>query len=108
MSEPRLVLGFQLVDVTADEAIDTGFHRFSFGCGHRGDVEAIRKPGHESTGWEPFHAPAEAKRPAAVVKLGFVLNVSDPTTGPDYQLLILIAPSTGRVWRTRRFPCHRP
>ena len=52
---------------------------FDYGCGHGGDVEAIRKLGHESIGWDPVHAPDEPKQSAAVVNLGFVLNViEDP------------------------------
>jgi len=52
---------------------------FDYGCGHGGDVEAIEKLGHESTGWDPVHAPKVAKQAADVVNLGFVLNViEDP------------------------------
>ena len=52
---------------------------FDYGCGHGGDVEAIRKLGHESIGWDPVHAPDEPKQSADVVNLGFVLNViEDP------------------------------
>ena len=52
---------------------------FDYGCGHGGDVEAIEKLGHESTGWDPVHAPNVPKQAADVVNLGFVLNViEDP------------------------------
>ncbi len=52
---------------------------FDYGCGHGGDVEAIGKLGHESSGWDPVHAPDRAKPSADVVNLGFVLNViEDP------------------------------
>jgi DNA phosphorothioation-associated putative methyltransferase len=52
---------------------------FDYGCGHGGDVVAIEKLGHESTGWDPVHAPEVAKQAADVVNLGFVLNViEDP------------------------------
>lgn len=52
---------------------------FDFGCGYGGDVEAIRKLGHESNGWDPVHAPDHAKQQADVVNLGFILNViEDP------------------------------
>jgi DNA phosphorothioation-associated putative methyltransferase len=52
---------------------------FDYGCGYGGDVEAIRKLGHDSTGWDPVHAPDEPKHSADVVNLGFVLNViEDP------------------------------
>jgi DNA phosphorothioation-associated putative methyltransferase len=52
---------------------------FDYGCGHGGDVEAIEKLGHESTGWDPVHAPNAPKQSADVVNIGFVLNViEDP------------------------------
>ena len=52
---------------------------FDYGCGYGGDVEAIGKLGHHSSGWDPVHAPDEPKQPADVVNLGFVLNViEDP------------------------------
>lgn len=52
---------------------------FDYGCGHGGDVLAIEKLGHPSTGWDPVHAPKVEKQSADVVNLGFVLNViEDP------------------------------
>jgi DNA phosphorothioation-associated putative methyltransferase len=52
---------------------------FDYGCGHGGDVIAIEKLGHSSSGWDPVHAPDEPKQSADVVNLGFVLNViEDP------------------------------
>ena len=48
---------------------------FDYGCGHGGDVAAIRKLGHPSGGWDPIHAPDSPKQAADVVNLGFVLNV---------------------------------
>ncbi len=57
---------------------------FDYGCGHGGDVEAIRKLGHESNGWDPVHAPDKPKQSADVVNLGFVLNViEDPAERVD-------------------------
>jgi hypothetical protein len=52
---------------------------FDYGCGHGGDVDAIRKLGHPSGGWDPVHAPDAPKQSADAVNLGFVLNViEDP------------------------------
>ena len=57
---------------------------FDYGCGHGGDAEAIRRLGHESSGWDPVHAPKEPKQSADVVNLGFVLNViEDPAERVD-------------------------
>lgn len=52
---------------------------FDYGCGHGGDVKAISKLGHVSSGWDPVHAPDGVKQVADVVNLGFILNViEDP------------------------------
>jgi DNA phosphorothioation-associated putative methyltransferase len=52
---------------------------FDYGCGYGGDVEAIGKLGHPSSGWDPVHAPDASRQTADVVNLGFVLNViEDP------------------------------
>ena len=48
---------------------------FDYGCGHGGDVVAIEKFGHSSSGWDPVHAPDLEKQTSDVVNLGFVLNV---------------------------------
>ncbi len=48
---------------------------FDYGCGHGGDVDAIEKLGHASSGWDPVHAPDLEKQTSDVVNLGFVLNV---------------------------------
>ena len=52
---------------------------FDYGCGHGHDVEFLRELGHDSEGWDPIHRPDTALRSAAVVNLGYVLNViEDP------------------------------
>lgn len=57
---------------------------FDYGCGHGGDVAAIEKMGHKSTGWDPVHAPDIPKATADVVNIGFVLNViEDPAERVD-------------------------
>src|SRR5690349_13289984 len=48
---------------------------FDYGCGHGGDLRYLQSRGVEATGWDPHHAPEGAKVPAAVVNLGYVLNV---------------------------------
>ncbi len=57
---------------------------FDYGCGHGTDVDAIGKLGHDSSGWDPVHAPDAPKQSADVVNLGFVLNViEDPAERVD-------------------------
>lgn len=48
---------------------------FDYGCGHGTDIAFLRAMGHNANGWDPNHAPEHELRPAAVVNLGYVLNV---------------------------------
>jgi DNA phosphorothioation-associated putative methyltransferase len=52
---------------------------FDYGSGRGGDVAALRDAGFDASGWDPAYAPDAPKIAAAVVNLGFVLNViEDP------------------------------
>lgn len=52
---------------------------FDYGCGHGDDVRLLEADGISASGWDPYHSAGQAKRPAAVVNLGYVLNViEDP------------------------------
>ena len=52
---------------------------FDYGCGHGMDVEALQNLGYQASGWDPAFRPNVSKIPAAVVNLGYVLNViEDP------------------------------
>lgn len=48
---------------------------FDYGCGHGMDIEALQSLGYRATGWDPAFRPDAPKTPAAVVNLGYVLNV---------------------------------
>ena len=48
---------------------------FDYGCGLGDDVRFLRSLGYHAHGWDPAHQPDEAQRSAAVVNLGYVLNV---------------------------------
>ena len=48
---------------------------FDYGCGHGTDLEFLAALGHAAAGWDPNHRPDAKIRPAAVVNLGYVLNV---------------------------------
>jgi DNA phosphorothioation-associated putative methyltransferase len=48
---------------------------FDYGCGHGMDIEALNSLGYSTTGWDPVFRPRATKAPAAVVNLGYVLNV---------------------------------
>lgn len=50
-----------------------------YGCGRGGDVARLRRAGVRCAGWDPNHRPRGRVAPAAVVNLGFVVNViEDP------------------------------
>lgn len=52
---------------------------FDYGCGQGEDVAALALQGFKAFGWDPHHAPDGPRQPAAIVNLGFVLNVvEDP------------------------------
>ena len=48
---------------------------FDYGCGLGDDVRFLRSLGYDAHGWDPAHRPDETRRGAAVVNLGYVLNV---------------------------------
>jgi DNA phosphorothioation-associated putative methyltransferase len=48
---------------------------FDYGCGYGVDVRQMAELGYESSGWDPFYAPAMARQAADVVNLGYVINV---------------------------------
>lgn len=50
---------------------------FDYGCGRGMDIEALRQLGYAASGWDPAFQPNAPKTPAAVVNLGYVLNVID-------------------------------
>lgn len=53
---------------------------FDFGCGHGMDVEALQKLGYQASGWDPAFRSNAPKSRAAVVNLGFVLNVIEESS----------------------------
>ncbi len=48
---------------------------FDYGCGYGTDIEFLRQLGHAANGWDPYHSPHDERSEAAVVNLGYVLNV---------------------------------
>jgi DNA phosphorothioation-associated putative methyltransferase len=72
MSRPlRLALEAGLI-VAGDDIFD-------YGCGRGEDLEWLRREGLVCEGWDPIHRPDVDRRPAAVVNLGYVVNVvEDP------------------------------
>jgi DNA phosphorothioation-associated putative methyltransferase len=48
---------------------------FDYGCGRGDDLRILGAMGYEGSGWDPVHRPDNAAEPAAVVNLGYVVNV---------------------------------
>lgn len=48
---------------------------FDYGCGKGDDLTGLSKNGIEAHGWDPHFAPDQPKLTAAIVNLGFVINV---------------------------------
>jgi DNA phosphorothioation-associated putative methyltransferase len=52
---------------------------FDYGCGRGDDLWLLRSMGFEAAGWDPVHNPKAPVEAAAVVNLGYVVNViEDP------------------------------
>jgi DNA phosphorothioation-associated putative methyltransferase len=48
---------------------------FDYGCGRGDDLRELQSHGLDALGWDPNHFPEGEKTAAAIVNLGFVLNV---------------------------------
>lgn len=48
---------------------------FDYGCGKGDDLAALAEAGIEGRGWDPYFRNEAARSPAAVVNIGFVINV---------------------------------
>lgn len=48
---------------------------FDYGCGKGGDLRGIQSLGYQAAGWDPYFQQEAQRVPAAVVNLGFVINV---------------------------------
>ena len=62
-----------------DGLLSTETTFFDYGCGRGGDLLRLHKMGVPVAGWDPAFFPDEARTPADVVNLGYVVNViEDP------------------------------
>ena len=48
---------------------------FDYGCGRGDDLRGLEENGVPASGWDPHYAPEQARQSAAIVNLGFVINV---------------------------------
>ncbi|WP_033288302.1 DNA phosphorothioation-associated putative methyltransferase [Amycolatopsis jejuensis] len=71
----RTKLSRPLACAVADKIVTTESTVFDYGCGRGTDLAHLNQLGITSAGWDPAHRPHEARQPAQVVNLGYVLNV---------------------------------
>jgi DNA phosphorothioation-associated putative methyltransferase len=72
LSQPMQLM-LRLGIVTSERSL------FDYGCGQGEDVAALKSQGYQTFGWDPHHAADGLRQAAAIVNLGFVLNViEDP------------------------------
>lgn len=71
----RTALSRPLATALADGLLDPSYSVFDYGCGKGDDVQHLRSLGYDVAGWDPVHRPSEERRSAAIVNLGYVLNV---------------------------------
>lgn len=63
-----------------DGLLDPGTPIFDYGCGRGDDVRTLRNLGFTANGWDPAYAADEARVKAAVVNIGYVVNVIEYPT----------------------------
>ena len=62
-----------------DGLLSTKTTFFDYGCGRGGDLKRLHQMGVAVSGWDPAFFPDEDRTPAAVVNIGYVVNViADP------------------------------
>lgn len=59
---------------------------FDYGCGRGDDLRTLAALGVEASGWDPGHSPDSEKQSAAVVNLGYVVNVIEDRSERDQAL----------------------
>lgn len=59
---------------------------FDYGCGRGDDIRGLQANGVQAAGWDPYYAPAEERKAADIVNLGFVLNVIEDRAERDAAL----------------------
>ncbi|MVZ89010.1 DNA phosphorothioation-associated putative methyltransferase [Microbacter sp. ANSKLAB05] len=71
----RAAISRPMATAIADGLISSETSVFDYGCGKGDDIRHLRSLGYQINGWDPKHRPTAEKRAAAVVNLGFVINV---------------------------------
>lgn len=71
----RVALSRPMATAIADGLLAVGTSVFDYGCGKGDDIRHLHALGLEVDGWDPTHRPGTTPRAAAVVNLGYVINV---------------------------------
>ena len=75
----RTALSRPVQTAITDGLLDPADDLFDYGCGLGDDLRLLKRQGYRASGWDPVHRPDAARRRAAVVNLGYVVNViEDP------------------------------
>lgn len=70
----RTMLSRPLQQAFSDGLLDGG-DVFDYGCGRGDDLKTLVALGIDASGWDPAHRPHDELRTAALVNLGYVINV---------------------------------
>ena len=80
----RVELSRPIKVALADGILNRDLSIFDYGCGHGDDLRLLAKRGIKGYGWDPVHRPGQGRQRAAVVNLGYVVNViENPTERRD-------------------------
>src|SRR5689334_20972603 len=75
----RTALSRPLATAIRDAILTEATSVFDYGCGRGDDLRNLKALGYNADGWDPAHRRSTALKPAAVVNLGYVVNViEDP------------------------------
>ncbi len=58
-----------------DGLLDSSRTFFDYGCGHGQDLKLLADMDIECHGWDPAFQPDAQRQPAAIVNIGYVINV---------------------------------
>lgn len=65
--------------ILADGLLQPGMRLFDYGCGRGDDLRYLAMLGYDAGGWDPVHRPDHDCQKAAVVNIGYVVNVIENT-----------------------------
>ncbi len=82
----RTDLSRPLALALAGGLVGRGQDVFDYGCGRGNDIKVLQQLGTAASGWDPYFAADSPKQPAAIVNLGYVVNVIEQPAERAYVL----------------------